>query len=301
MSALSLLQAPPLLTAFIQQTPEAPLAVAGIELNDWFTAAAIVGSGLFVSVLLRRALISILRRGTTIETMTERLVGRLAQVIVTMLALSYALHVLGIRIGPLVGALGIGGVAIALALQDTLKNLFAGVILHAQRPFSVGDEIITGDMQGAVIDITSRAVTIRANSGRTLYVPNALLLDREIINLVRHGKRRSTLSVSVAYDTDLRQAAEVIRCAAAAADGVLADPPVQVLGAVFAESSVDFDIDFWHSPPELTRREVSSSVIFDVHNALRDANISIPFPQLTLWTGEAAAPETATSATRVEI
>ena len=292
--------------ARVQQVPEA-LAPAifdssGLEPTDWVVAATILVCGIVLSMLVRRAVLGILRRGTTVESMSERLVGRFTQIVILILALSYALTVLDVRIGPLLGALGIGGIAVALALQETLRNLFAGVILHAQRPLRLGEEVITGDIQGTVVDITSRAVTIRSNSGRTMFIPNSLVLDREIVNLVREGVRRTTLEVSVAYGTDLDRALEVIRSATAGAEGVLGDPPVRVLGSEFADSAINFDIDFWHGPAEATRRQTASNVVVAVHQALGDAGITIPFPQRTVWPGENSAtepsPETGTEPER---
>lgn len=274
----------------LQDGEEAPVFdTSGVEAVDWIVAAVILFFGIALSMIVRRMILALLRRGTTLETMSERLVGRAAQIVIIAVALSYALTVLDVRIGPLIGALGIGGIALALALQETLKNLLAGVILHAQRPLRLGEEVVTGDMQGTVVDITSRAVTIRSNSGRILFVPNTLVLDREIVNLVRHGMRRSTLVVGVAYATDLPTAREVIRQAASEAEGVLPEPPVRVLASEFADSSVNFDIDFWHEPEETARRESASAVMMAVHQALSDAGITIPFPQRTLWHGDDGA------------
>lgn len=212
--------------------------------------------------------------------------GRFVQIGVVVLALTYALNALEVRIGPLLGALGIGGIAVALALQETLKNLFAGVILHAQRPVRLGEEVVSGETQGTVTAISSRAVTLLSNSGRTIFIPNSLVLDREIMNLVREGVRRTTLVVGVAYDSDLRIAQEVIRRAAADAEGVHPDPAVRVLCSEFADSSVNFDIDFWHGAVESARRETGSNVVIAVHAALGDAGITIPFPQRTVWITE---------------
>lgn len=262
------------------------LESSDLGILDWVVAGAILVVGIGLSVLARRSVVRILRRGTTIDTIAETLMGRVVQVVVIVLALTYSLNALEVRIGPLLGALGIGGIAVALALQETLKNLFAGVILHAQRPVRLGEEVVSGDTQGMVTAISSRAVTLRSNSGRTIFIPNSLVLDREIVNLVRHGVRRTTLVVGVAYDTDLNMAQEVIRRAAANADGVHADPAVRVLCSEFADSSVNFDIDFWHGAVETARREASSKVVIAVHVALGEAGITIPFPQRTVWITE---------------
>jgi small conductance mechanosensitive channel len=129
-------------------------------------------------------------------------------------------------------------------------------------------------------------VTIRSNSGRTVFVPNSMVLDREIVNLVRHGTRRTTLVVGVAYGTDLTRAREVILEAASGAQGVLAEPPVRVMCSEFADSSVNFDLDFWHGPAETERRETAGNVVIEVHRSLAEAGITIPFPQRTVWYGE---------------
>lgn len=253
---------------------------------DWLTAALVLTAGIVFSIVARRVVVGLLRRGATAESMAERLIARVVQVTSVLVALSYALAVLDVRIGPLLGALGIGGIAVALALQQTLKDLFAGVILHAQRPLRVGEEIVSGDMQGTVLNITSRAVTVRSNSGRTLFIPNALMLDREIVNLVRFGTRRSTAVVGVAYGTDLPRALEVLQVAASSATGVLDNPPVRVLVAEFADSSVNFEVDFWHGSSETARRETNSNVLLEISRALDEAAIVIPFPQRTIWTGD---------------
>ena len=256
---------------------------SGLSLVNWSVAAAVLVGGVVLSLLARRSVVSVLRRGTSSHTFAEVLVGRLVQATVIVLAGVYALTALGVQFAPLLGALGIGGIAVALALQPTLENLFAGVVLHAQRPFRLGDEVITSDVRGEVIDITSRAVVIRRNSGEIVYIPNSTVLDREIENLVRHGRRRSTLVVGVAYATDLGRAREVIQAATAGCAAVLERPAPLVLAMEFDDSSVNFQVDFWHRPREAERRKARDEVVEAIHVALRAAGITIPFPQRTVW------------------
>lgn len=263
---------------------------AGVGLVDWAIALAVVGGGIVVAIAVRRAAVGTLRKSSHGDSFAELLLGRLIAAIIMLVALVYALGVVGIQIAPLLGALGLGGIALALALQPTLQNLFAGLVLHAQRPLRVGEEVVTGGVRGTVTDITSRAVIITKNSGEVVYLPNSLVLDREIENLVRSRRRRSTVVVGVAYDTDLARAREVILAAASGADGVLDTTEPRVLARKFADSSVEFDVDFWHAPEEAMRRAAVDSVIRSVHRALGEAGIVIPFPQRTLWWG-APAPE----------
>ena len=92
----------------------------------------------------------------------------------------------------------------------------------------------------------------------------------------------------------------MIRAAAVGARGVLADPAVNVMCAEFADSSVNFDVDFWHGPVESDRRETSSNVVIAVHQALADAAIVIPFPQRTLWAGVGPTPSEGEAAERAD-
>lgn len=265
-----------------------------VEGLDWLLAGGVLIVGVAASVLVRRGFVALVRRGTTSSSVAELLVGRLVQALVVAVAVVYALGVLGVRLGPLLGALGIGGVAIALALQPTMENLFAGVVLHAQRPLRIGEEVVTGDVKGVVIDITSRSVALQRRSGEIVYVPNSVVLGREIENLVRHGQRRTTLTVGVAYGTDLARALDVVRTAASGCPAVLPEPPVDVFVHGFEDSAVALDVDVWHGPLDGDRRAATSQVVVAVHAALRDAGITIPFPQRTVWSGDGADPRGAT-------
>ena len=262
---------------------------SGITLQEWGIAVGVLVAGLLLGVVFRRVVIALLRRSSFRESVADLLVGRVVYVTTVLVALIYALNVLGVRVAPLLGALGIGGIALALALQPTIQNLFSGVVLHAQRPLRLGDEVITAEIQGTVIDITSRAVVILSNSGETVFIPNSMVLDREIVNLVRHGMRRTIVTVGVAYDTDLGRAREVLHRALAGTPGVLADPPPQVFAGEFAESAVTFDLLAWHEPGEASRRAVRDAVIEASHVALREAGVTIPFPQRTIWHGDTEA------------
>lgn len=276
---------------FAQGIPETPdlsgaIDSTGVTVHQWGIAGAILVGGLLLATLLRRAIIALLRRSTFRESIADRLIGRVIYVTTVLIALIYAMGVLGVRVAPLLGALGIGGIAVALALQPTIQNLFSGAVLHAQRPFRLGDEVITADTQGRVVDITSRAVVILTNSGETVFIPNSVVLDREIVNLIRHGMRRTTISVGVAYGSDLARVRSILRTAVVGTRGVLPDPQPQVFAGEFAESSVQFDLLVWHEPSDADRRAVRDAVIENVHVALRDAGITIPFPQRTIWRGE---------------
>ena len=194
---------------------------------EWVTAALAmviaVGAGWFVRWLLSS------RATEGDEADATHVVVRATQWLFVLVGLVVALAILDVRITPLLGVIGIGGIALVLALQPTLENVFAGMVLHAQRPLRVGEEVSTGDFSGRVIDITARALVVQSFEGERIFIPHKTVLDREVVNRVRHGRRRTTIEVGVAYDTDLRLAAEVLLAAAYSAEGVLDTPPPRVL------------------------------------------------------------------------
>ncbi len=258
---------------------------AELTVRDWAFAGGVLLAGIMLSMVVRRGVISVLRRGTTSAAFGEVMVGRLLQVVIIAVALVYALSILGVQLAPLLGALGIGGLAVALALQPTMENLFAGLILHAQRPLRVGEEIITGQVKGVVTDITSRVVVVQRRSGEIVHIPNSTVVGREIENLVRHGLRRTTLTVGVAYGSDLAQAIDIVQRSTAACAGVLDEPAPVVFAEEFSDSSIDLEVDYWHGPLDGDRRLAQSQAIVAIHAALADAGITIPFPQRTMWFG----------------
>lgn len=255
-------------------------------LLNWLVALATLAVGILISVLAKRAIARLFRRSQTDSAHVEILVARLVQVIIIMIALIYALGALGVRITPLLGALGIGGIALALAVQPALLNLFSGLLIHVHRPLKIGEEVMSGDIRGTVVDVTSRAVIIESYSGETAYIPNSIVVDREVVNYVRAGQRRTTLTVRVALGTDVAKARQVIEEAAMSADGVLELPAVRVFATEFTDSSVNFELDVWHDPSELALRRTRDHVIEAVSEALAAADITIPFQQRTLWFGE---------------
>ena len=255
---------------------------------NWLIAFVILAVGIFIAVTAKRAIARLFRRSQADSAHVEILVARVVQLIIIMISLIYALGAIGVRISPLLGALGIGGIALALAVQPALLNLFSGLLIHVHRPLKIGEEVKSGDIRGTVIDVTSRAVVIETFAGETTYIPNSIVVDREVVNYVRSGRRRTTLTVGVAYGTDVALARKVINDAATSVDGVLRTPAVKVFATEFAESSINFELDVWHDPDELALRQTRDRVIEAVTEALAAADITIPFPQRTLWFGETA-------------
>lgn len=253
--------------------------LADVTLQDWITASGVAVGSIAVTILVGRLLAAGLTRRLAQPSLAVGLVVRIVRWTILLFGFIYAASVVGVEIGPLVGALGLGGLAIALALQPVLQNLFAGVVLQTERPLECGEEVSTNGYDGVVLEVTGRAVKMKTFDGEIVTIPNSVVLDQPLVNHTRDGIRRSRVDVGVAYPTDLPTASAVLRAAVAGTEGVLADPAPVVVASAFAESSIDYELDFWHVASESTERELRSAVITSVHAALADAGITIPFPQ----------------------
>ncbi|MEZ5183978.1 MAG: mechanosensitive ion channel family protein [Acidimicrobiales bacterium] len=261
----------------------------GLDASDWITAGVVLGVAVVGSAVAARAVAGLLRR-RGIEGFAGDLVGRLLGYLVFAIGLFYSLSVLGVRVGPLLGALGIAGVALAFALKDILENFLAGVLLQVRRPFDKGDQIATGDHEGTVREVNARSVVIEQPSGERVVVPSAALIHDPIVNLTAHPVRRTTLAVGVGYDTDLDEARSVILGALAGLDDVVDDPAPQALVEQFGESSIDLAVRYWHRSTigdMWATRDVAARAI---KAALDGAGIEIPFPQRVLAWAPGSAP-----------
>lgn len=253
---------------------------------DWIQAGIIFTAAVAVSRLVKLVIVRLIGRKS--DAAVADLVGRLIAYTVVVFGLIYALEQVGVQVGPLLGALGIVGIALAFALRDILENFVAGLLLQFRRPFSYGDEIVSGDVEGTVESVDARSVTVSTPDGETVYLPNSKVITDAIVNHTARGARRTTVPIGVAYGTDLELARTAMLTAVEGVESVRAEPEPQVLLTGFGDSSVDFVVRFWHAPTIAAHWKAQSDVAFALDRACRDNEIVIPFPQRVLWSGESS-------------
>ncbi len=212
----------------------------------------------------------------------------LTRYLVLVLVLVWTAYmVAGREIAPLIGALGVAGLAVSLAAQDTFSNFIAGVVLLADRPFRIGDWIRVGDKLGRVEGITLRTTRIRTPDNELLALPNAKVAGDEIQNLSAGGPLRIHVPVGVAYRYDPAEVRPVLEAVLTDHPGLLKNPPPEVWVRELADSSVNYELVAWipeDAIPRLPR--ITSELIEGAKRALDAAGIEIPFPQRTLWFAE---------------
>lgn len=264
-------------------TEDAPLIVDDVTVSEALQALGIVVASFVLAIVLRRVLERIVDREAGRHL--GRVLGRFLSVIVVGVGLVYALDTVGVRIGPLIGALGIGGIALAFAAQDMLQNFIAGIMLQVRHPFRLGEQIGSGEYEGVVDDINLRTVELTTYDGLNVFLPAADVLRNPIVNYTRTPYNRTSITIGVAYDTDLDAAQQVLLQACRNTPEVRESPPPEAWVLEFSGSSIDFAVRYWHPSDIGSRWRVRSAVAMSIKRALDEAGITIPFPQRTVWFG----------------
>ena len=207
------------------------------------------------------------------------LFSKVGKVFIALVALSMLLQHFGVNVASLVVSLGVGSLAVGLAAQDTLSNMFAGFTILLDQPFRVGDRIqLASGETGDVQSIGMRATTIKTGDETILIVPNSLLVKERLVNQSRPTRHIATkVEVGVAFGSDLAKVRDVLRRAVLSSAHVDEGHEPSVLITRFAESAVNFQVMFWardYAEQGLARSEVYEAV----HAGLSSAGIAVPVP-----------------------
>ena len=279
------------------------VAIQSSELPDvitkkWAPDVLIVLWGLSFTLMLMRASGDIVRHygsqipgALPVTTLTQTL----AQLAVLILGILLILGALNVQITPILTALGVGGLAVALALQDTLSNLFAGFYVAVARQISMGDyvKLNTGE-EGYVTDITWRSTTFRALANNLIIVPNSKLAQAIVTNYSLPQKQMGTsVQVSVSYAADPDQVErvllEIAQRASHEVPGMLADPaPSITFDPGFADFALVFSVNFTvaeFSQQFGVRQELRRRIL----RRFRQEGIDIPFPTRTVHLAKGAS------------
>jgi len=209
------------------------------------------------------------------------LIKTFTQIFVALLGLLFLLNYLRVDIRPLLTALGVGGLAVALALQDTLSNLFAGLYISVSSQIRVGDYIkLNSGEEGYVSDITWRSTTLRSLANNFIFVPNSKLGQAIITNYNLPAKSVGvSVNIHVAFDadTDAIEALLLDETMREKIDGLITDPPPSIAWSPAADSSLLFAINF-QVAEFANQATVQSELRKRVFKRLRKEGIALPYP-----------------------
>jgi small-conductance mechanosensitive channel len=219
---------------------------------------------------------------------TTGLAYGLVKGIIMLLGLLMILGVLGVSIAPLITALGIGGLAVALALQDTLANLFAGIHILLEKSVRVGDFVrLETGQEGYVDDITWRTTRVRMLPNNVVVIPNSKLAQSVVTNYYLPDRRMaSSVAVGVSYSADPDRVERILteeaKKAVGQVPGLLADPePAARFSPGFSDSSLDFTIGC-HVREFVDQYQVQHELRKRIFKRLREEGIEIPYPHRTV-------------------
>jgi len=208
------------------------------------------------------------------------LLGSLAHGGVVILAVLFAAAIVfpSVNPGGIFATLGVGSVAIGFAFKDILQNLLAGLLILINRPYRRGDQIVVKGFEGTVEHIESRATSLKTYDGRRVIIPNSDIYTSAVIVNTAHPHRRDEYLIGIGYGDSPEASAETFRAAIAAVDGVLADPPCEVLPWELSNSTVNLLARWWVKSHRTDIVRTRARVMLAVHAAAVERGIDLPFP-----------------------
>jgi small conductance mechanosensitive channel len=221
------------------------------------------------------------------KALDETVIPMITQVIQYLVFLTFlviALGEMGVQTNSIIAVIGAAGLAIALALQGTLSNIAAGVMIIWLRPFNVGDYIKAGDFAGTVKRVGLFATRMRTADGLFVFTPNAKIWDATITNYSKEMTRRVDFNVGIDYAADIDRARETLLAVAAQDERVLTMPEPVVYVMNLGASSVDLQLRIWTKTAD--HWETCMSINEQGKKALDAAGIEIPFPHMRILAPE---------------
>ena len=237
-------------------------------------AILIVGRQL-VKLILR--LITVALEKSKVEDTVRIFVTNLLNTLLMILVFIAAINQLGIETTSIIAVLGAAGLAIGLALQGSLSNFAAGILIVIYRPYKVGDYIEAGNHAGTVKDIQIFSTVLKTPDNKIVVVPNGSIMNGSIVNYSDQDTRRVDLIISCSYEDDIDKVRSVLEDILKKEKRILKDPKPQIAVAELADSSVNFIFRPWVKRTDYL--PVYYSLLEEVKKRFDKEGISIPYPQ----------------------
>lgn len=243
-------------------------------------AVLILFAGFVVAGWMNRRIVGLARRHSSLDATLFSFLGSILRYAILTFTGLFVLNTFGIKTTSIIAVLGAAGLAIGLALQGTLSNVAAGVMIILFRPFKMGDFVNVDGVSGTVKEITLNFIELATLENIQVIVPNAKVWGNTITNYATYDTRRVQWVFGVSYSTNLAHAEQVIRDTITSDPRAMSDPAFFIQVTNLNDSSVDFTVrcwaktsDAWGFQTDMTRK---------VKEAFDAAGIDIPFPTHTL-------------------
>jgi small conductance mechanosensitive channel len=250
-------------------------------LMQWLINIGLAGAIFYFGRIVARILVKVLRKlmlRSDIDQMLINFACSIAGGVLLLVVVVAALDQLGVNTTSLIALIGAAGLAVGLALQGSLQNFAAGVMLIVFRPFKTGDYVEAAGVSGTVEAITIFTTVMRTGDNRSVIVPNGAVFEGTITNYSTKPTRRVDMVFGIGYTDDISKARAIIHDILSADERVLEEPAPLVAVAELGDSSVNFNVRPWVNSGDYW------PVLFDVTERVKlafdEQGISIPFPQM---------------------
>ena len=227
----------------------------------------------FVARQLRKILTN-----RNVDPTVVKFVSSLSYYAIIVMTLVAVLGQLGVQTASIVAIIGAAGLAVGLALQGSLSNFAAGVILIIFRPFKVGETVIINNQKGVIDSIQIFSTSIVTPTNELVVIPNSQVVGANIINYTRLPERRLDLVVNVGYDSDIRKVYEVLKQAVDKTSNILTNKEPTIRLDQLDASSMNFNVLVWTT--NANYGPVKAELLENIKNRLTENGINIPYPTM---------------------
>lgn len=260
-------------------------AGSGSAVSQWLISIAFAIAIVVVGRIVVKWLVKLIRKlmvRSDFDPILVNFASSIANAVLLLFVFIAALDQLGVNTTSLIALLGAAGLAIGLALQGSLQNFAAGVMMIVFRPFKLGDFIEAGGVMGIVEQISIFSTTMNTVDNREIIIPNGQIYAGAITNYSAKDTRRIDMVFGIGYGDDMLKAKNIMEDILAKHELVLDEPAPAVAVAELADSSVNFNVRPWVNSADYWG--VRSELIEQIKLAFDKKGISIPYPQMDIHT-----------------
>lgn len=254
---------------------------------QWLMNIAFAIAIVFIGRIVVKWLVKLIRKlmvRSDFDPILVNFAGSIANAILLLFVLIAALDQLGVDTTSFIALLGAAGLAVGLALKDSLQNFAAGVMMIIFRPFKLGDFIEAGGVTGVVEKISVFSTLMRTGDNREVIIPNGQIYAGAITNFSARETRRIDMVFGIGYDDDMLAAKKIMEEILKNHSLVLEEPAPGVAVSELADSSVNFNVRPWVNSGDYWA--VRSDLIEQIKLAFDEKGISIPYPQMDVHTSK---------------
>ncbi len=261
----------------MNETVDAVIQIFASYGLDVLGAVAILIVGLLVAKWARHATDSALGKVSRLDQTLRRFFASLVKYVVVIFTVLAVLNQFGVQTASLIALLGAAGLAIGLALQGTLSNVAAGVMLLIFRPYKVGDFVDVGGQSGTVFELSLFVTELNTGDNVRIFVPNSQIWGNAIKNVSFNATRRVDLLIGIAYEDEIGKAVSAIQAVINADARIQTEPAPLIAVSELADSSVNLVVRAWCESGNYWA--VRFELIRNIKERFDAENISIPYPQ----------------------